>query len=121
MIYIQTAKQLVTLTYLSHTVEIHSAANDLMLSSSEVYKYKSQQYLGELMQWLQDHKADFEVQSQKLSNWMPVDNFRDLVDIVADSYLDNYFSDLAPKYPYFPTLVSHENIAAITQETLRGP
>jgi hypothetical protein len=42
---------------------------------------------------------------------MPVDNFRDLVDIVADSY----FFELAPEYPYFPTLVSHENIATIAQ------
>ncbi|WP_069472954.1 DUF6079 family protein, partial [Candidatus Marithrix sp. Canyon 246] len=98
---------------------LYSATNDLMLSSSEDYEYKSQQYLAELVQWLQAHKADFEVQNKKLSNWMPLDNFRDLVDIVADSYLDSYFSLLAPEYPYFPTLVSHENIATITQETLR--
>jgi hypothetical protein len=90
-----------------------------MLSSSEVYEDKSQHYLGELVQWLEAHKADFEVENKKLSNWMPVDNFRDLVDIVADSYLDSYFSELAPEYPYFPSLVSHENIATIAQETLR--
>jgi predicted ATPase len=102
---------------------LYSAANELMLISPDLYQFKSQQYLTELLQYLQTHKADFEVlyegQNQKLSNWMPVDNFRDLVDIVADSYLDSYFSDLAPKYPYFSTLVSLENIAAITQETLR--
>ena len=98
---------------------LYSAANDLVLSSSELYEFKSQQYLSELVQYLQVHKADFEVQGKKLSNWMPVDNFRDLVDIVADSYLDGYFSELAPEYPYFSTLVSHENIAAIVQETLR--
>jgi predicted ATPase len=100
-------------------LRLYSAANDLMLSSSEVYEYKSQQYLGELVQWLQAHKADFEVENKKLSNWMPVDNFRDLVDIVADSYLDSYFSELAPEYPYFPSLVSYENFATIAQETLR--
>jgi len=100
-------------------LRLYSAANDLMLSSSEVYEYKLQQYLGELVQWLQAHKADFEVETKKLSNWMPVDNFRDLVDIVADSYLNSYFSELAPEYPYFPSLVSYENFAAIAQETLR--
>ncbi len=51
-----------------------------MLNSSQVYEFKSQQYLGEIVQWLQAHKADFEVQNKNLSNWMPVDNFRDLVD-----------------------------------------
>ena len=29
-----------------------------MLSSSEVYEFKSQQYLSELVQYLQAHKAD---------------------------------------------------------------
>lgn len=130
-------------------IRLYSAAEELVSTASgqakSVYESKSQIYLREVLQWLQSQKATtFEVtyqgHTQLLLEWLGADkglqvnpepalftphpslleNFRDLVDLVADACLDNYFYELAPEYPIFPILVSHENLTQTAQETLRG-
>ncbi|MDM8558356.1 DUF6079 family protein [Candidatus Parabeggiatoa sp. HSG14] len=132
-------------------LRLYTASADLVSSSSghakSVYESKSQTYLREVLQWLQEQKATaFEVtyqgQSHKLIEWLEevkhkdyrvtsdpalfnphpslLDNFRDLIELVADSCLDRYFSEIAPEYPIFSILVSHENLTQIAQETLRS-
>ncbi len=131
-------------------LRLYTAAADLIPTSSghakSVYELKSQTYLREVVQWLQTHKATaFEVSSQgetrMLLEWLEeqaddfrvkndpalfhphpslLANFRDLIELVADVCLDSYFLELAPDYPIFPILVSHENLAQTAQEALRG-
>lgn len=115
--------------------------------AKSVYESKSKIYLHEILQWLQEHKATaFEVtyqgQTLMLLDWLKqaqhedfrvkndpalfnphpslLANFRDLVDLVADACLEKYFYKIAPEYPVFPILISHENMIATVQETLRG-
>ncbi len=115
--------------------------------AKSVYESKAQTYLREMVQWLQENKPTaFEVtwqgRTQILLEWLEemkheelilkndpalftphpslLANFRDLVDLVADVCLENYFSELAPDYPIFPILVSQENLAQTVQEALRG-
>jgi hypothetical protein len=131
-------------------LRLYTAAADLIPTSSghakSVYELKSQTYLREILQWLQTNKATaFEVSSQgktqMLLAWLEeqaddfrvknnpalfnphpslLANFRDLIELIADVCLDSYFLELAPDYPSFPILVSHENLAQIAQEALRG-
>lgn len=131
-------------------LRLYTAAADLIPTSSghakSVYELKSQTYLHEVVQWLQTHKATaFEVsyqgQTRMLLEWLEeqaddfrvkndpalfhphpslLANFRDLIELVADVCLDRYFLELAPDYPIFPILVSHENLAQTAQEALRG-
>jgi hypothetical protein len=137
-------------TSFNQLLRLYTAAADLIPTSSghakSVYELKSQTYLREIVQWLQANKATaFEVSSQGktqiLLEWLEeqaddfrvkndpalfnphpslLANFRDLIELVADVCLNNYFSELAPDYPIFPILVSHENLAQIAQEALRG-
>jgi hypothetical protein len=135
----------------NQALRLYTAAVDLVSTASghakSVYESKSQIYLREILQWLQEHKATaFEVTYQghthKLLDWLGeikhedfqmkndpalftphpslLANFRDLINLVADICLENYFSELAPEYPVFPILISPENLAQIAQETLRG-
>ena len=127
-----------------------AAANLVATSSGHtksLYESKAQTYLRDVVQWLQEHKPTaFEVtyqgRTQMLIDWLEevknedfstkndpalftphpslLTNFRDLIDLVADGCLDNYFSELAPEYPIFPILVSQENLLPTAQETLRG-
>lgn len=112
-----------------------------------VYESKAQTYLREIVQWLQEHKPTaFEVsyqdRTQMLLEWLEqvtheelctksdptlfaphpslLDNFRDLIDLVADICLETYFYQLAPEYPKFTTLVSYDNLTQAAQEALRG-
>ncbi len=115
--------------------------------AKSVYEAKSKIYLREVLQWLQEHKATaFEVTYQgktlKILDWLEevkdenfqmkndpalftphpslLANFRDLIDLVADICLENFFSELAPEYPVFPILISHENLPQLAQEALRS-
>ncbi|HID99179.1 MAG TPA: ATP-binding protein [Thiotrichaceae bacterium] len=113
-----------------------------------VYESKAQTYLREVLKWLQEYKASaFEVtyqgETHQLIEWLEevkhdddfrvtsdpalftphpslLDNFRDLIELVADNCLERYFSELAPEYPVFPILVSHDNLPALAQEALRS-
>ena len=112
-----------------------------------VYESKAQHYLREVIQWLQTHKpiaftARYQNRAQTLLDWINTKatedfrvknepflfqphpallaNFRDLIDLVADICLDNYFTEIAPEYPIFPTLVSQENLIFLTQEAIRS-
>jgi len=115
--------------------------------AKSVYEAKSKIYLREVLQWLQEHKATaFEVTYQgktlQILDWLEevkdenfqmkndpalftphpslLANFRDLIDLVADICLENFFSELAPDYPVFPILISHENLPQLAQEALRS-
>jgi len=131
-------------------LRLYTAAADLIPTSSghakSVYELKSQTYLRELVQWLQTNKATaFEVSSQgktqMLLAWLEeqaedfrvknnpalfnphpslLANFRDLIELIADVCLDKYFLEIAPDYPKFPILISHENFAQIAQEALKS-
>ncbi len=132
-------------------LRLYTAAADLVSTASghakSVYESKSQTYLREVLQWLQEQKATaFEAtysgSTKKLLEWLGemkhedfriknnpalftphpslLANFRDLVDLVADVCLDRYFSEIAPEYPVFSILISHENLAPTAQEALRG-
>ncbi|MCK5523231.1 MAG: hypothetical protein KAI83_08875 [Thiomargarita sp.] len=112
-----------------------------------VYESKTRIYLRELLQWLQTQKATaievtYQGKTRVLSDWLMevkqddfrvtnnpalfnphpslLINFRDLIDLVADICLENYFLALSPEYPIFPILISHENFVQTAQETLRG-
>jgi hypothetical protein len=111
-----------------------------------VYESKTQTYLRDVLKWLQEYKASaFEVtyqgETHQLIKWLEevkhedfrvtsdpalftphpslLDNFRDLIELVADACLERYFSELAPEYPVFPVLVSHDNLIALAQEAMR--
>ncbi len=131
-------------------LRLYTAAADLIPTSSghakTIYESKSQTYLREILQWLQTNKAtafqvNYQGETRILLEWLqeqPEDfriktnpalfqphpnllaNFRDLIELVADTCLDNYFLELTPEYPKFPILVSHENLAQLAQEALRG-
>lgn len=115
--------------------------------AKSIYESKAQSYLRKVVQWLQEHKATaFEVTHQQetriLLDWLGemkyealptkndpalfkphpalLENFRDLIDVMANICLENYFLQQAPEYPVFPILVSQENLPSIAQETLRG-
>lgn len=114
--------------------------------SKSIYESKAQTYLREVLQWLQENKPTaFEVTWQGntkiLIEWLTqmkndqlimkndeqalftphpsvLVNFRDLIDIIANICLNDYFTELAPEYPIFPIRISQENIAQIAQETI---
>jgi len=99
-------------------LRLYSAAID---SAFEV-TYQGRTQL--LLDWLAEvKKNDFRVtQDPALFNPHPLllANFRDLIDLVADVCLEQYFSELAPEYPIFSILISYENLAQTAQEALRG-
>jgi hypothetical protein len=132
-------------------LRLYAAADDLAATSASVaktvYESKAQNYLREVIHWLQTHKptaftAHYQNQAQTLLDWINtlttedfrtttkpflfpphpalLANFRDLIDLVADICLDNYFTEIAPEYPIFPTLISQENLILLTQEAIRG-
>jgi hypothetical protein len=115
--------------------------------AKSIYESKAQTYLREVVQWLQEHKATafavtYQQKTRLLLDWLGdmkhealpmktepalfkphptlLENFRDLIDLIADICLDHYFLQQAPEYPVFPILVSQENLLSIAQETLRG-
>ncbi|EDN70961.1 vrlK [Beggiatoa sp. PS] len=115
--------------------------------AKSVYESKAQTILREVVQWLQEHKATaFEVtwqgRTQIIVEWLEemqheelvmkhdpalfkphpslLENFRDLIDLVAGICLEPYFLAQTPEYPRFPVLVSQENLVQTVQETLRG-
>jgi Family of unknown function (DUF6079) len=135
----------------TRNLRLYAAADDLAATSAgvakAVYESKAQNYLREVIQWLQTHKptaftAHYQNRAQTLLDWINtratedfrvknepflfqphpalLANFRDLIDLVADICLDNYFTEMAPEYPIFPTLISQENFILLTQEAIRG-
>jgi len=132
----------------NQALRYYSAAADLVSTSSghskSVYESKAQTYLREVLQWLQENKPTaFEVTWQGdtkiLIEWLTeikndefirkndtlftphpslLVNFRDVIDIIANICLNDYFSELAPEYPIFPIRISQENIAQMAQETI---
>lgn len=135
----------------TRNLRLYAAADDLATMSAgvakTVYESKAQNYLREVLQWLQTHKptaftARYQNHTQTLLDWINtlttedfrtttepwlfpphpalLANFRDLIDLVADICLDNYFTAMAPEYPVFPTLISPDNLIFLTQEAIRG-
>jgi hypothetical protein len=115
--------------------------------AKSVYESKAQTILREVVQWLQEHKATaFEVtwqgRTQMIVEWLEamqheelvmkydpalfkphpslLENFRDLIDLVAGICLEQYFLEQMPEYPRFPVLVSQENMAQTAQEAVRS-
>jgi hypothetical protein len=121
----------------------YTATSELLTASSghakAVYESKSQTYLRDLIQWLQDHlttavQVTHEGRSKELLAWTKGQsvqeragryteerqNGRDLIEWVANICLEQHFSDIAPAYPIFPILIVRDHLATIAQDTVRN-
>ncbi|MGC9423807.1 DUF6079 family protein [Vibrio sp.] len=124
------------------TIRNYAAALDLASTSSghakTTYNSKSEQYLRDLVQWLQKHITDsFEVTYQghtkSFIEWTKSKsirdsslnthehiNFRDLVNSIAGICLSAHFQDQAPEYPYFTVHITSTNRPQAAQDALRA-
>ncbi len=114
-------------------------ASALELSSTasghakSTYESKSQDYLREIVRWLQEHVTQcFEVTHQgkkkKIVEWIkgkvPSNigvkiNVRDIVNLASSICLASQFNDDAPNYPTFSVLITKANRAQAAQDALR--
>lgn len=120
----------------------YAAALDLASTSSgnakNTYEAKADNYLRDLVQWLQKNMIDaFEVtyqgRSKTFTEWAkgksirefsainPHEriNFRDLVNTIAGVCLDTHFKDQAPEYPFFSVLITGANLTQAALDALR--
>ena len=121
----------------------YAAALDLASTSSghakAVYESKANDFLKELVQWLQKHIIDaFEItyqgRTKSMVEWAkgkPIRdlaglsphesiNFRDLINTIAGLCLSPNFANQSPDYPYFSVLITGENRAQAAQDALRA-
>jgi hypothetical protein len=121
----------------------YAAALDLASTSSghakSTYDSKANEFLRDLVQWLQKHMSDaFEVtyqgQSKSISTWSKGKsvrdlsgiaqnesvNFRDLINSVAGICLAPSFENQAPTHPNFSILITGSNRAQAAQDALRA-
>ncbi|NLI41205.1 MAG: ATP-binding protein [Caldisericales bacterium] len=121
----------------------YAAALDLASTASghakSTYESKASNFLRDLVQWLQKNMTSaFEVtwqgRAKPLVEWAEGRsirelsgigsheriNFRDLVNTIAGVCLGTSFQDQAPKYPFFPVLITSANRAQAAQDALRS-
>jgi hypothetical protein len=116
----------------------YAAALELASTSSgqakSVYESKSQQYLREMVKWLQEHiMAAFDVTCQgktkKLLEWVKGKslysggahaNVRDIVNMTGSVCFSPHFQDQAPEYPCFPVLITGASRSQAAQDALRA-
>lgn len=125
------------------TLMHYAASLDLAATASGhakvIYESKANDYLKELVQWLQKHmNTAFEITYQgrtkpmttwakgksirELSGLSPDEtiNFRDLINTIAGICLAPNFENQAPEYPFFSVLITDKNRVQAAQETLRA-
>ncbi|MBA4157055.1 MAG: ATP-binding protein [Gemmatimonadetes bacterium] len=119
----------------------YAAAMDLASTSAgnekATYQRKADQYLRELVRWLQDNMlAAVEVihqgRTKKLLDWVQgrvrerlgigpseTANVRDVINLVASTCLAPAFEEQAPDYPQFSILITARNREQAAQEAIR--
>jgi len=123
-----------------HWLRLHAATTDLMAISAEssktIYHTKRQHFLQHLLEWFQQNlplalQVTYQDRSETLFNWLKtrlraesgnpeaVLNFRDNIELIANICLERHFTEMAPAYPIFPILVSHDNLTTLAQQAVR--
>lgn len=118
----------------------YTAALDLASTAAgqakSTYEGKANDYLRELVKWLQSHMvAAYEVihrgQSQSIPAWLKSmaqqsgfqtsrqGNVRDLVNTVSSIALASHFESQAPEYPTFSVLITNNSRSQAAQDALR--
>ncbi len=120
----------------------YAAALDLAASSGgvakSVYEIKANEYLDEILQWLNAHigvafELTYRGRSRTLVRWaggrnirelsrIPPDDqitFKEMIDTITAICLAPHFTALAPAYPYFPILITVADRERAAQEAIR--
>jgi hypothetical protein len=114
-------------------LRLFAGARELGLTASagnkQVYEQKALAHLTELTKWLREHMiVAFEVTykgvPKNLSEWIkgaafPRASVRELVNGTGSACLGTHFSDEAPEYPVFSTLVTNQSRPQAAQDALR--
>lgn len=122
----------------TQSLKLYAAALELGSISSGVkkqtYEKKALEHLGTLTKWLREHifqavEVTYQGSRKKFVEWLKVAgtggtlNIRDAVNAVASKCLSEHFTNCAPEYPHFSTLVTYGqggNAPQAAQEALRG-
>jgi Asp-tRNA(Asn)/Glu-tRNA(Gln) amidotransferase C subunit len=122
----------------SKNLKLYAAALELGSISSgikkQTYEKKALEHLTELTKWLREHlfqavEVTYQGSRKKFVEWLKgaggggTLNLRDAVNAVASKCLSENFTNRAPEYPRFSTLVTYGeggNAAQAAQEAMRG-
>ncbi len=120
------------------SLKLYAAALELGSISSglkkQTYEKKALEHLGNLTKWLRDRifqavEVTYQGSRKKFVEWLKVAggggtlNIRDAVNAVASKCLGEHFTNCAPEYPHFSTLLTYGqggNAPQAAQEALRG-
>ncbi len=118
------------------------AAMDLAANAGtylkSIYELRSDEYLKELLSWLNDHigvayELTYQGRTRTLLRWsrglnirelghIPPEekiSFREMMNTISAICLSGHFADQAPAYPYFPILISGAERVRAAQDAVR--
>ncbi|MDY7029178.1 MAG: DUF6079 family protein, partial [Spirochaetota bacterium] len=117
-------------------IRLYAASGELAAVNSgnakKTYQSKADSFMQEASSWLHSNMMRaFEIvyrgNRKPLIEWIKgkqpssaLDSLRDAVNAAASIILEDYFSSLAPKYPQFSILLTHENRLQAVREAIRG-